>query len=176
MHAYRMQQLIKERRKDDVVNVSQRTSVYQTIQRLLRDGLAEVASVERPDNRPERTTYRITEQGRTTLHAWLTAMLSAPTPEYAEFPAALSFLPNLSPAEALAALDTRIVHLEERNSALDAEIAEVVSFLPPLFTVESEYQRTVVQAELSYVRGLVTELRAGRITWPFVDGRPVWDG
>jgi DNA-binding PadR family transcriptional regulator len=35
MHAYRMQRLIKDRRKDDVVNVSQRNSVYQTIQRRL---------------------------------------------------------------------------------------------------------------------------------------------
>ena len=61
MHAYRMQQLIKERRKDDIVNVSQRNSVYQTIQRLVRDGLAEVSSTGRAENRPERTTYRITD-------------------------------------------------------------------------------------------------------------------
>jgi hypothetical protein len=36
MHAYRMQQLIKERRKDDIVNVSQRNSVYQTTGGLCR--------------------------------------------------------------------------------------------------------------------------------------------
>src|ERR1051325_3708967 len=95
MHAYRMQQLIKERRKDDVVNVSQRNSVYQTIQRLVRDGLAEVVSTGRSENRPERITYRITDVGRETLREWLLAMLSTPAREYAEFPAALSFLPNL---------------------------------------------------------------------------------
>jgi DNA-binding PadR family transcriptional regulator len=173
-HAYRMQQLIKERHKDDVVNVSQRNSVYQTIQRLVRDGLAEVVSTERADNRPERTTYRITDRGRTTLHDWLTAMLSTPTREYPEFPAALSFLPNLAPADALAALNTRIGHLEQRLSALDAEIAQVVASLPELFAIESEYQRRILQAELDYVRGLTAQLRDGRITWPFADGRPAW--
>jgi DNA-binding PadR family transcriptional regulator len=176
MHAYRMQQLIKERRKDDVVNVSQRNSVYQTIQRLVRDGLAEVVSTERADNRPERTTYGITAQGLTTLRDWLFAMLSTPAREYVEFPAALSFLPNLAPADALAALATRVDHLERRLSELDAEIAQVVAFLPALFAIESDYQRTVVKAELAYVRSLVEELRTARITWPFVDGRPVWAG
>ncbi|MFY1670239.1 PadR family transcriptional regulator [Plantactinospora sp. WMMB334] len=65
-HAYRTQQLIKERCKDEVANVSQRNSVYQTIQRLVRDGLVAVASTERAENRPERTTYRITDAGRVT--------------------------------------------------------------------------------------------------------------
>src|SRR6266704_72865 len=35
MHPYRMQQLIRERGKDEVVNVRQRASIYQTIGRLL---------------------------------------------------------------------------------------------------------------------------------------------
>jgi DNA-binding PadR family transcriptional regulator len=174
MHAYRMQQLIKERHKEDVVNVSQRNSVYQTVQRLVRDGLAEVDSTGRADNRPERTTYRITDSGRATLREWLSAMLSTPTREYPEFPAALSFLPNLSPDDARAALGTRIHHLERQLADLDGEIAQVTSFLPALFAIESEYRRTVVKAELAYVSGLVEQLRSERITWPFVDGRPVW--
>ncbi|MFE9201972.1 PadR family transcriptional regulator [Micromonospora sp. NPDC007230] len=176
MHAYRMQQLIKERRKDDVVNVSQRNSVYQTIQRLVRDGLVAVESTERAENRPERTTYRITDAGRATLGEWLRAMLSAPAPEYPEFPAALSFLPNLAPADALAALNTRAARLAERLTALDEEITEVGRFLPRLFAIESEYQRQVIAAELAYVRTLIEDLRAERITWPFVDGAPVWPG
>lgn len=37
MHPYRMQQLIKERGKDEVINVRYRNSIYQTIDRLHRD-------------------------------------------------------------------------------------------------------------------------------------------
>lgn len=176
MHAYRMQQLIKERRKDDVVNVSQRNSIYQTIQRLAREGLVAVGSTERAENRPERTTYRITDAGRSTLTDWLRRMLSTPAREYTEFPAALSFLPNLPPAEAIEVLATRVARLEERLTALSQEIAEVGDFLPRLFAIESEYQRQVVEAELAYVRGLVGDLRAERITWPFVDGAATWHG
>ena len=118
MHAYRMQQMIKERHKEDVINVTQRNSIYQTIERLLRDGLVEIESTVRADNRPERTAYRITAAGRTTLRAWLLAMVSTPTREFPEFPAALSFLPNLAPREALDALTARIGRLDERLAAV----------------------------------------------------------
>ncbi|MFP3964914.1 PadR family transcriptional regulator [Actinomadura fulvescens] len=176
MHPYRMQVLIKERRKDAVVNVSQRNSVYQTIQRLVRDGLVETAATERAENRPERTTYRITDAGRTTLTEWLRTMLSTPAQEYAEFPAALSFLPNLAPRDATVMLTARAARLEERLAALDAETTQISEFLPRLFAIESEYQRQVVATELAYVRSLIEDLRAERITWPFVDGAPVWRG
>lgn len=176
MHAYRMQQLIKERRKDDVVNVSQRNSVYQTIQRLVREGLVAVAATERTEHRPERTTYHITDAGRSTLDDWLRTMLSTPAREYPEFPAALSFLPNLAPADVVDALAARVTRLEERLAALNEEIAEVGRFLPRLFAIEAEYQRQVVDAELAYVRDLIDDLRAERIGWPFLDGAPVWHG
>jgi DNA-binding PadR family transcriptional regulator len=171
MHAYRMQQLIKERRKDDVVNVSQRNSVYQTIQRLTRDGLVEPAGTERSENRPERTTYRITDAGRVTLHDWLRAMLASPAREYPEFPAALSFLPHLSPDEAAEALAVRANGLVRRLAELDAEIVEVGRVLPRLFVIESEYQRQLVDAELAYVRQLIDDLRSGILTWPAIGHR-----
>jgi DNA-binding PadR family transcriptional regulator len=166
MHAYRMQQLIRERHKGDVVNVTQRNSVYQTIDRLLRDDLIEVVSTAREANRPERTTYRITDSGRATLRGWLEAMLSTPVREYPEFPAALSFLPSLSRQEALDALTARISRLEQHLAALDDDLAQGSTFLLRLFLIESEYQRQVVSAELDYVRSLVADLRAERITWP----------
>jgi DNA-binding PadR family transcriptional regulator len=166
MHPYRMQQLIKERHKGDVVNVTQRNSIYQTIDRLLRDDLIEVDSMAREANRPERTTYRITDVGRTILREWLDAMLSTPAREYPEFPAALSFLPNLSPPEAVNALTTRIARLEQQLTALDDGLTQGSTFLLRLFLIESEYQRKVVAAELDYVRALVDDLRAERIIWP----------
>ena len=70
-------------------------------------------STAREANRPERTTYQITDAGQTTLREWLDAMLSTPAREYPEFPAALSFLPSLSPEEAIDALTARISRLEQ---------------------------------------------------------------
>ncbi|ETT25448.1 MULTISPECIES: PadR family transcriptional regulator [Rhodococcus] len=165
MHAYRIQQLIKERHKDDVVNVAQRNSVYQTLDRLLRDGLIEVQATERAENRPERTTYRLTEPGRMILRQWLTTMLAEPAREFPEFPAALAFLPSLTPDEAAAALRARVAALERNLEALAAGLAGAAAFLPRLFVVEDEYRRAVLAAELGYVRALTDDIAAGRLRW-----------
>jgi DNA-binding PadR family transcriptional regulator len=167
MHAYRMQQLIKERHKDDVINVAQRNSVYQTIDRLLRDGLIAVRETAREENRPERTVYEPTETGRDTLRQWMRTMLSTPAREFPEFPAALAFLPVLPPEEARAALEERAAALAARVAALDHDVVEGGKFLPRLFLVETEHQRAVVKAELDHVEGLVDDLRTGRLTWDF---------
>src|ERR1700674_5759945 len=54
MHAYRMQKLIKQRGKDKVVNVRQRASVYQTLDRLLRLSLIEVRETVQTESHPDR--------------------------------------------------------------------------------------------------------------------------
>ncbi|WP_127359404.1 PadR family transcriptional regulator [Actinacidiphila soli] len=53
--------------------------VYTTLQRLTRDGLAEVAKTEDPEDSggPERTTYRITEAGVQALRTWLSETVPA---------------------------------------------------------------------------------------------------
>jgi DNA-binding PadR family transcriptional regulator len=165
MHAYRMQQLIKERHKDEVVNVAQRNSVYQTLDRLLRDSLITVQSTGRSEKRPERTVYEITDPGRETLREWLSTMLSTPAREFPEFPAALAFLPTISAALVLSALEERVTALETRLSALDSGLAEASTFLPRIFLVEDEYQRAMTATELDYVRRLATDLSSGRLGW-----------
>src|SRR5262245_13708601 len=92
MHPYRMHELIKARGKDTVVNVAQRNSVYQTLTRLVRDGLVRAKQTTHAESRPERTVYQITPRGRQTLDEWLETMLSTPAREFPEFPAALSFV------------------------------------------------------------------------------------
>ena len=57
MHPYRMQQLINARGKDEVINVGQRNSLYQTIDRLLRGDLIAIRETERDGAFPERTLY-----------------------------------------------------------------------------------------------------------------------
>src|SRR6185312_2084929 len=76
MHPYRMQRLIKERGKDQIANVAQRNSVYQTIAALHRTGLIAVRETLREHRRPERSVYEITELGRQTLREWMRTALS----------------------------------------------------------------------------------------------------
>jgi DNA-binding PadR family transcriptional regulator len=164
MHAYRMQQLIKERGKEQVINVAQRNSIYQTIDRLRRAGLVEVRETSRDERRPERTVYQITPAGAATLQRWLRIMLSTPAREFPEFPAALAFLPLLSPTDVREQLERRAARLEEMLARQAAEVAAVPD-LPRLFLLEDEYLRAVAEAELAWIRGLVDDLDSGKVTW-----------
>ena len=112
-----MQRLLKLWGKDHVINVGQRANLYKTIKRLDQAGLIAVRQTERDQQYPERTVYELTEAGRQAATEWLTDMLARPRNEYPQFPAALSFIMLLSPAEAAAVL-------EQRAAALRGELAE----------------------------------------------------
>lgn len=164
MHPYRMQRLIKERGKDEVINVEQRASLYQTIQRLEREGLISRQSTIRDNKRPERTVYEITPQGRAVALEWLRQILSTPAAEYPEFPAAISFLPLLSPDDALNQLELRAEAIAAELDRMDAGVKQAAQ-VPRLFLLEMEYLRAVRATELAWVNAVIDDLRAGRITW-----------
>jgi DNA-binding PadR family transcriptional regulator len=164
MHPYRMQQLIKQRGKDEVINVRQRASLYQTINRLLRAGLIAIKEVEREERRPERTVYELTDAGSETLTTWMREMLATPGHQFPEFPAALAYLPLLTPEDAQRQLARRIETLAAEVAGIDAQLSRA-SALPRLFLVETEYLRAMRHAELTWVRSLVDDLDAGRLTW-----------
>ncbi len=165
MYPYRMQQLLRERGTDQVVNVRHRASLYQTIARLQRAGLVEIRGTVQPENRPERTVYQLTDAGRQTIHAWLSRMLSRPAPEFPEFPAAISFIYLLEPAEARAGLAQRAEALEARHARLARLLAEHAGTVPRLFLLELECMKSATAAELAWVRGVTDDIAAGRLTW-----------
>ncbi|MCI0708985.1 MAG: PadR family transcriptional regulator [Chloroflexi bacterium] len=162
MHPYRMQQLIKERNKEEVINVKQRASLYQTISQLLRAGLIAFWETERQEGFPERTLYRVTDEGQETALMWLREMLSTPAQEFPEFPAAVSLLPLLTPEDALHQMEIREARLIEQKARLDEE--RQVN-LPRLYLLEAEYMQTVLEAELRWVRSVIADLRSGQLTW-----------
>jgi DNA-binding PadR family transcriptional regulator len=163
-HVYRMQKLIESQGKDRVVNVRSRASLYQTIERLQRLGLVEVRETVRTEAHPDRIVYAITATGREAAREWLSEMLSSTGGEFPEFIAAVSILFGLPPEDARR-------QLELRADRLAAELAETESELrgypelPRLFLLEEEYRRTLLAAELEWVRGVVDDLRDGRLTW-----------
>ncbi len=165
LHPYRMQRLIKEWGKDQVVNVGQRANLYKTIKRLHDAGLVAVHQTERDQGYPERTVYELTQEGRQAMHAWLSEMVATPRNEYPQFPAALSFLMLLGPEEARIVLEQRANLLRENLAALDGELKHYSDTLPRVTILETEYQRAVTAAELRWVKGVVDDLRTGALEW-----------
>jgi DNA-binding PadR family transcriptional regulator len=162
MHPYRMQQIIKERGQDQLVNVAQRNSVYQALERLVRDGLARPAGTTREPGRPERTEYEVTDAGRDTLHRWVTDMLPTPAREFPEFPVALAFLAILAPERVRDLLGTRADAVARKTAAIEAQAPPG---MPRLFLLEDEYRVAMLRAEETWLRGVLDDLATGRLTW-----------
>lgn len=164
LHPYGIRRLIKQWGKDDVVNVGQPASLYRTIERLQADGLVAVGQTERDQRYPERTVYEITDAGREAARRWLAEMVSAPVTEFPQFPAALSFVMMLSPAELAFLLDQRANRLGATLAEIDASLRAEPK-LPRITMLDTEYLRSVTAAELDWVRSTAADLKAGRLRW-----------
>ena len=114
---------------------------------------------------PDRVVYGITDAGREAAQAWLREMLSETGGEYPEFIVAVSLLFGLPVEEARAQLELRAeriaAQLADSRHSLDAAPPE----LPRLFVLEEEYRAAMLETELTWLRGVIEDLRAGRITW-----------
>jgi DNA-binding PadR family transcriptional regulator len=163
-HVYGIQKQLERQGKDRVVNVRARASLYQALERLQRLGLVEVQETVRREGYPERVVYAITESGREAARQWLREMLRTTGGEYPEFIAAVSILFGLAPDDAR-------TQLEQRAETLAAELADTEAQLtgnpglPRLFLLEEEYRKAVLKAELAWLRGVVADLKKGRLTW-----------
>ncbi len=165
MHVYRMQKLLHAEGKDRLVNVRSRASLYQTIERLARLGLVEVAQTVRQEGYPDRVVYAITETGRDVARHWLRQMLSDTGGHYPEFIAALSILFGLPVEEARAQLELRARRIEAQLDETETGLRDAPAALPRLFLLEEEYRAAILRAELEWLRGVLADLAAGRITW-----------
>lgn len=164
LHPYGIQRLIKQWGKDQVVNVSQRVSLYRTIDRLHAAGLVSIAETERDQQYPERTVYKITDAGRAATRQWLEEMLAVPRPEFPEFPAALSHVMMLTPRETLALLERRETLLSAMHQGLTAGLASTAG-MPRVISLEVEYILATATAQLTWVRSVIDDIRTGRLSW-----------
>jgi DNA-binding PadR family transcriptional regulator len=164
LHPYGIQRLIKQWGKDQVVNVSQRASLYRTIERLHEAGLVCVLETERDQQYPERTVYAITDAGRAAARQWLEDMLAVPKQDFPEFPAALSHVLMLTPREALGLLERRETLLAAMHQGLRQGLASTAG-MPRVISLETEYVLATATAQLTWIRSVIDDLKAGRLSW-----------
>jgi len=163
MHPYEMVSLMRERGKHESIRLRY-SSLYSVVEALEREGLIVLRETVREGRRPERTIYGLTEEGCVEFLGWLRELLSEPVKEYTQFAAGLTFLPALPPEDAAALLEERVRRLEseveEMRSRLDAVMEQGVA---RLFLVETEHELVLREAELSWVREIVREIRDGTL-------------
>ena len=166
MHPYEMYQLLQQRGRGERIVKLRRGSLYHAVAQLGRDHLIEAVGTDRDGNRPERTTYAITEAGRVTLTKQVAEMLGQPVREYARFPLALAEAHNLDGDTVAALLAGRIRALEQELVQLEVGCAAAVEQgKSRAFWIERDYLRHLTRAELDWLRRTVDELDNGEFPW-----------
>ena len=166
MYPYEMASMLRQRGKDNAIKVNW-GSFYTVVQNLEKYGFIEAVEVAREGRQPERTTYRLTDAGRAELMDWMRELLSVPEREHTKFEAALGESAVVPPDELIDLLQQRLAALEEANTRIQAELETLVTQLPRLFLIESEYYLAQRRAEEEWVRGLLKEFTGG--TFPGLD-------
>ena len=165
MHPYEMYQLLLERREDRMIKVRP-GSLYHTVERLHAAKLLEVTGTAREGNRPERTTYAMTDAGREALSERIRELLSQPVREYPHFPVALDEAHNLPVEHAVA-------DLKAYADALDEDIAEISAVLdavrardlPEAYWIGGDYLLSITIFQRDWIRTLINRIETKELTW-----------
>jgi len=164
MHPYEMIRLMRFRRDDRLVAITNGT-MYHTVGRLERAELLAEVGVDREGNRPERTTYAVTDAGRAAVTEWVRREL--PRVDHpAEFRIALAEAHNLDRAEVISLLST---HRDAQHAAqagiatgLTAAIAKGV---PTQYLLELEREDALLTADLEWLDHLIQRLAGEEFPW-----------
>jgi DNA-binding PadR family transcriptional regulator len=159
LHPYEMGRRLQTSGMDRSIKYN-RGSLYMVVDQLTKAGFITPQETVRDTQRPERTVYALTDEGRAEIYDWMRELVAEPRHEYLQFGVALSLLSVLSPDEAVELLGRRLV-------ALTAEIDEIRATVTTateggvawVFLVEEEYRTAVLDAERTYVTGLVGSLK-----------------
>ncbi|MBO9045439.1 PadR family transcriptional regulator [Curtobacterium flaccumfaciens pv. flaccumfaciens] len=164
-HPYEMFQTMTHRRDGRNVKVRPGT-LYHQVGRLVELGLAEIVGTDRAGNRPERTTYAITDDGWTALHDGLVRLIAEPAEEYPVFHLAVAEIENLSVDEAESALRARAVALRAQRDEAD-EILGVVRAkdLPERYWLDVSYVRAMLTTQIEWLAATADRIAAGHISW-----------
>lgn len=165
MHPYEIAFTMKDRHLEESIKLNF-GSLYHTI-----DGLAEagwIAPVEtaRDGRRPEKTVYALTDAGRAQLLGWLRELIRTPVKDYMRFEAGLSFIHDLSAAEAAGLLRERVEKL-----AADIEFWRLLmqrlyqEGLGRLHLIEIEHAQALRTAELKWIKSVAEEIDNGKLEW-----------
>ena len=164
-HPYEMYQTLMQRSEDRLVKVRP-GSLYHTVDRLEAHGFVRATGTEREGNRPERTTYEITESGTSALGERITDIIGTPINEYPEFPLGLGEAHNLPVQTVIALLRKRVSLIRADTSILDDAVTHLTERgLPAKFWLDVRYQRALAAADVEILETLIADLEAGVVSW-----------
>jgi DNA-binding PadR family transcriptional regulator len=169
MHPYELSRTLREHGDERSIKFNH-GSLYMVVSQLEKAGYVAARETHREGQRPERTVYAITEDGRHELRDWLRELVAQPQHEYPSFVAALSLVAALPPTEVLALLRQRLDRLDEQRVEIRQLVDETLANdVPGLFLVEEEFRLALLTAEFTFVERFIKQ-----ITDPDTGWGPLW--
>src|SRR5689334_8751479 len=157
-----MSSTLRHRAKEDSIRLNY-GSLYAVVESLAKKGLVRAGETTRQGNRPERTTYELTDAGERAMREWLAEMLREPTPQFTDLEAALSLMAALPPDLVADLLRERLEALVKETARQQGLRAMLPASFPEIFTVEGDYAQHMREAETAFVRSLLEKLTSGRL-------------
>lgn len=157
-HPYELGKQLKETGKDRNIKFN-RGSLYMVVEQLRKAGFVAEQETVKDTQRPERTVYALTDEGRAELYDWMRELVRDPVHEYPQFGVALSLISVLDPVETVELLEARADRLTKDLDETRATVAKVIADgVEWIFLVEEEYRISLLEAELRLVERLTGEL------------------
>lgn len=161
-HGYQVRRELESWNADKWANV-QPGSIYHALKKMAAEGLLE--QVESESGRgPDRTGYRITEDGERYFDELLQAMLGEVRDDYAsvDLAAAVAFFPMLSRDRAISLLKFRVTQLKGQQANLEVMLRHGTEWGQPVHVGEL-YRMWLAQtnAAMTWAAELIDRLRAG---------------
>jgi DNA-binding PadR family transcriptional regulator len=164
-HPYEMYQTLMQRSEDRLVKVRP-GSLYHTVDRLEAHGFVRATGTEREGNRPERTTYEITDAGTRALGERITDIIGTPINEYPEFPLGLGEAHNLPIETVIALLRKRVSLIRADTTVLDDAVTQLTERgVPAKYWLDVRYQRALAAADAALLESLIADLETGVVSW-----------
>lgn len=161
MHPYEIAGALRSWNKESDLQIKW-GSFYTVVRNLAKHGLIAPVESVRAGNRPERTVYAITDEGRAELVDWTRELLTEAGRE--SFLAGLSVATMLGPDEVASLLQQRLTTIAEAERSTRDELARARD-VPRVFLLETEYELSLLAAEAGWMRGLLAALADGEEPW-----------
>ena len=165
MHAYEMYQLLITRRNDLIVKVRP-GSLYHTVERLAGQNYVRATGTERAGNRPERTTYEITPEGKDALTRRVESGLEKYVYEYPLFPVVLSEAHNLEADAAVLRFRRRVADLDDWLADLDLALAAArAEGVQERYWMTADYIRKQIASEREWLATTIERIESKDLPW-----------
>ena len=166
VHGYDVRRELLSWRVDQWANVAP-GSIYNALKSMTRDALLEIVGTDQVGGRPERTTYRLTNEGENEFQGLLREALWRVRQPVDPLMPALCFMPVLKREELIAALRNRIPQVRGQLEHVDFAIAQLPNPGTPEH-VKELYRLSAarVAAEVPWAEALIQRLEQGEYEIP----------